>query len=271
MADLVQRFGLGGSGAAFGDHERTDRFDVAVTRLGPPDRSTRLRGAGGFDGVQRVGLALPAAQLAVRSIDLDHVDARSRQEPSETGAVGARALDPDPHERPERSQPGRQLVLTGPGRLERFGAQQASDRVEHGRDVHIQVRVDATGHRPRRFCDDGHRHPFPSIGQRGGAHSLQRCNVHDPACWNRTSGHTINTSERQENSGLRPTSEAGLRDYTMRVRTTCLCSMDSPWDIVVRDGVMASATPVDRGSQLDVVEGSAPSTSCSVSLTARSA
>jgi Family of unknown function (DUF6174) len=41
----------------------------------------------------------------------------------------------------------------------------------------------------------------------------------------------------------------------MRVRTACLCSMYGPWDIVVRDGVMASATPVDRGSQLDVAEG----------------
>jgi hypothetical protein len=75
-SDLVQRLGVGVPAAALGDHERTERVDVAVTRLSPPDRSTRLRRAGGFDGVQRVGLALTATQLPVRSIYLDHLDPR---------------------------------------------------------------------------------------------------------------------------------------------------------------------------------------------------
>ena len=70
-------------------------------------------------------------------------------------------------------------------------------------------------------------------------------------------------STRPEDSGQRATLDAararwrasGTRVYAMRVRAACGCPMYGPWDIVVRDGVMASATPVDRESQLNVIEG----------------
>ena len=54
-----------------------------------------LGGAGGGLGVDRVGLALPAAGLAVRAVDLDQLDPGHPQMQRQPGPVGAGALDPD--------------------------------------------------------------------------------------------------------------------------------------------------------------------------------
>jgi hypothetical protein len=79
MADLVERFDLRRASAALGDHQPPDRFDVAVTGLARTLRSPGQRSAGGFDRVG--GLAGPTSRLAVRAVDLDHLDARRAQEP----------------------------------------------------------------------------------------------------------------------------------------------------------------------------------------------
>jgi hypothetical protein len=51
MADLVERLDLRRASAALGDHQRPDRFDVAVAGLARTLRSPGQRGAGGFDRV----------------------------------------------------------------------------------------------------------------------------------------------------------------------------------------------------------------------------
>jgi DNA-binding transcriptional ArsR family regulator len=49
-----------GAGAALGDHQGADRLDGAVPALRRTAGPAGLRGPGGADGVQRVGLSLPA-------------------------------------------------------------------------------------------------------------------------------------------------------------------------------------------------------------------
>src|SRR5205823_3301114 len=67
---LVDRPGAFCCGAALGNHQGADGLDRAVPAFwlsaGPPG----LGGPGRADGVQRVGLALPAPVLAVRAVYL---------------------------------------------------------------------------------------------------------------------------------------------------------------------------------------------------------
>lgn len=44
---------------------------------------------------------------------------------------------------------------------------------------------------------------------------------------------------------------AGPRTYGMRIRYSCFCALYGPWDVVVRDGIRASAVPLDATSQMD--------------------
>lgn len=74
MSDLVERLGLGGSGAALRDDQRPDCFDVAVTRFCSAGRSAGLCGTRRLDGIQRVGLALTAAHLPIRAIYLHDIN-----------------------------------------------------------------------------------------------------------------------------------------------------------------------------------------------------
>jgi hypothetical protein len=72
---LVDRPGAFSCGAALGDHQRPDRLHRAVPALGRAAGPAGLRGPGGTDRIQRVGLALPAPVLAVRTVHLDDPDA----------------------------------------------------------------------------------------------------------------------------------------------------------------------------------------------------
>jgi hypothetical protein len=54
---LVDGLGPLGAGAALGDHERADRLDGAVPAFRRAAGPAGLRGPGGADGVERVGLA----------------------------------------------------------------------------------------------------------------------------------------------------------------------------------------------------------------------
>ena len=79
MTYLVQCLDLGRLSAAFGNDQGPDRLDVPVTRLGLPERSAGLSSTRCFDRIQGVGLALTAAELTVRSVDLDHLHTTSSQ------------------------------------------------------------------------------------------------------------------------------------------------------------------------------------------------
>jgi len=159
MADLVERLDLPRASAALGDHQRPDRCDVAVAGLARTLRSPGQPSAGGFDRVGGIGLAGPTSRLAVRAVDLDHLDARRAQEPREAGTVGAGALYTDTCDRSERAQPTEELVVAGCGGLEALDTQQPADVIQRGSDVDVEMRVDAARDRTRAFYD-GHRHPF---------------------------------------------------------------------------------------------------------------
>ena len=102
---LVDRLGTFCCGAAPGDHQRTDRLDGAVASFGRAAGPARLSGPGSADGVQWVGLALPAAVLAVGAVNLDHADTGRGDMAGQAGAVAAGAFDPDQADGPEPAQP----------------------------------------------------------------------------------------------------------------------------------------------------------------------
>src|ERR687897_201580 len=108
---------------------------------------------------QQVGLPGPPAGLAVGSIDFDHVEPPAPQVASEASAIGTSALDTDAFHLAETDEPVVQLGKPGGGRRERLDRQHTAVDIHHGGDMSIQVGVDTTGDRTRRFYD-GHGHPF---------------------------------------------------------------------------------------------------------------
>jgi len=71
--------------------------------------------------------------------------------PREPGAVRARGLNTDPHERPEAAHPAKQRPVSRPGRRESLGPQHISAAVHHGGIVQILMGV----HAPR-YLARGH-------------------------------------------------------------------------------------------------------------------
>ena len=82
---------------------------IASTEPSRPFGAPRARpdcaGPGGADGVERVGLALPAAVLAVGAAGLDDADAGGGEGAGQARAVAAGALDAGQADGPEPAQP----------------------------------------------------------------------------------------------------------------------------------------------------------------------
>jgi hypothetical protein len=154
LADL-----LGSGEPEMADLVDADRLDVAVAGLRGAEMIVGLRSTRRLDGVEGVGLPLPAASLAVRAVDLDHLHTRRAQQAGQARPVAASALHPDPDHRPEPAQPAEQLVLARTRGCELRYAEQAADRVERSSDMHIEVGVHAAGH-PARSIYSCHSHPF---------------------------------------------------------------------------------------------------------------
>ena len=94
------------AGAAFGDHQRPDRLDGTVAALRGAAGPARLRGPGGADRIERVGLARPAPVLAVGPVHLDDPDPGSGHVPGQPGTVAAGTLDrPGTHSRSRPARP----------------------------------------------------------------------------------------------------------------------------------------------------------------------
>ena len=129
--------------------------------LATPWARPGLRGPGGLDRVEGIGLAGLASGLAVLAVHLDDVDPCSGEEAGDAGPIGARPLHADLSDVAEGLEPGQQgRVSVGVG-PEGLGAEQASDLVEGGGHVDLAVGVDATGDGARGFYD-GHAIPsFP--------------------------------------------------------------------------------------------------------------
>lgn len=115
------------------------------SRLWGSRRSTGGCGSGGGVGVNRVGLALIAAGLAVGTVDLDHPESGGGEGPGKPCAVGAGAFDPDAGHRPERGDPGHEGAVAGRCRREAPVVEVATQRVDHGGDVSISMGVDPGG------------------------------------------------------------------------------------------------------------------------------
>ena len=159
MAHLGERSGARHAGRALGDHEGPDRLDRTVFGLGDALGLAGQRRAGGLDGVEGVGLATAPALLSVRSIDVDDADAGPGQELGEARPIGTGAFDAYFVHFPVGLEPTQQRLVAGRRGRERCGAEQATDSVQGGSHVDVEVRIDSTGHRPRSFYD-GHDHPF---------------------------------------------------------------------------------------------------------------
>ena len=158
---LVDRLDPLGAGAALGDHQRPDRLDCAVPALRRAPGPARLGGPGGTDRIQRVGLALPAAVLAVGAVHFDDPDASRGDVAGQARAVAARALDADQGDDPETAQPAQQAGVPGRSGRELLDAEQPADGIQRGRDMHVGVSVHATGDGTCLY--DGHGHPFSEV------------------------------------------------------------------------------------------------------------
>ena len=131
---------------------------MAVGGLGDPVGAAAERRPSSLHCVDGVGLAVAAPGLPIGSIHLDHHHPTAAQMASQTGPIGASALDTDPTQRTEADQPGVQVGEPGARRRERLHTEHTTVAVERGGDMDIEVGVDPTGDRARLY--DGHGHPF---------------------------------------------------------------------------------------------------------------
>ena len=187
MTDLIQATGAGLAAGTLRDEQRADRFDVPVRGFRDPRRPARQRGAGGFDRVDRIGLAEHAANLSVGAINFDHDETARLEIAREARAIGAGPFDADASHGAERTQPIMQLGEPGGGRGERLDPEDTAVRVECGAHMIVEVGVDSTNVRARRIYD-GHCHPFSLQRLRGGTHVPGRRPCRD-GCANSRLGH----------------------------------------------------------------------------------
>ena len=84
MAELVEQPDTGLAPGSGSHEQHPDRFHVAVGSLGQPLGPATQRRPSRLDGVDGVGLAVAAASLTIRPIDLDHFHPDAPQEAGET-------------------------------------------------------------------------------------------------------------------------------------------------------------------------------------------
>jgi hypothetical protein len=98
------------------------------------------------------GVNLPSRRrvFTVRAVDLDQLHPCRLQKSSQASPIDPATFNPDPHQLPERAQPGQQCGVTGRGGRELPVPQQPAGRVEccggvGVGGVDVFVRVDPTG------------------------------------------------------------------------------------------------------------------------------
>jgi len=117
-----------------------------------------LHDASCADRVGRVGLAVTAAMLTIRTIHFEHRGPLGSEVSGQARPPRPGAFDTDRYDHAVALQPPPQLAIPRRRRRERFGAQHPADLVEGGRDVGVFVGVDTAGHLGS--FHRGHRHPF---------------------------------------------------------------------------------------------------------------
>ena len=147
ISDLIWRWASAraATARAAGHPQRAQRVDLPAAGLRDTGGPAGLGSPGGGLGVDRVGLTLPAAGLAVRAVDLDQLDPCRLQDCGQPGPVGPGALNPDPHQLPEACAARPAARVAGRGGRELPVPQQPAGRVERGGGVGVFVRVDPTG------------------------------------------------------------------------------------------------------------------------------
>ena len=170
VTDLIQAAGAGLAAGTLRDQQRPDRFDVPVRGFRDPRRPARQRGAGRFDRVDRIRLALHAADLTVGAINLDH-DQPTRLQIARQARADTRRCLRRRRVRSDRTRDSQSCNATNPTVL--FGndstPRQSAVRVERGGDMIVEVGIDSTRDRARRIYD-GHCHPFSLQRLRDGTH-----------------------------------------------------------------------------------------------------
>ena len=164
VTDLIQILDAHVTTGATRDEQRPDRLDITIRALRDPRCPTRQRRPPGFDRVDHIGLPLPASQLTVRTINLDHDHTLATQITRETRTVRAGAFHPHPRQFSKAGQPAIQLPETRPRRRERLHTQHAAGSINCRRDMHIQMGIDSARDRARALYD-GHAIPSQSNGQ----------------------------------------------------------------------------------------------------------
>jgi hypothetical protein len=175
--DLALGIGTGRHRRTAGHPQRTQRVDLPATGLRDTAGPAGLSSPRGGLGVDRIGLTLPTAGLTVRAIDLDQLHPCRLQKSSQASPINPATFNPDPHQLPERAQPGQQGGVTSRVSRELPVPQQPAGRVECCGGVGVFVRVHPTGDLDVGLLADGggicHRghvvSPIPS-GERGGTH-----------------------------------------------------------------------------------------------------
>jgi len=121
--------------------QRADGLDRAGPGLRDTGGGPGQHGARGRFGIDRVGLADPAAGPPVRPVDLDHPDLCGSQESGQAGAVAAGALDPDRGHGTESLQPGEQPAVASHRGRELGIAQQPAQLIDRRRGMGVEVGI----------------------------------------------------------------------------------------------------------------------------------
>jgi hypothetical protein len=166
---LAVRPGAFPCGAAPVGHQRADRLHRAVAALRRAAGPAGLGSPGGTDGIQRIGLALPAAVLAVRTVHFHDPDAGRGDVAGQARPIAAGPFDADQADGPEPAQPAEQAGVPARGGGELLHAKEPPDRVKRCGDMHVGVGIHAAGNGARVFYD-GHCRPF--LWLRDGTHPL---------------------------------------------------------------------------------------------------
>lgn len=142
---LVDRGGAGFLRAVAGHAEGADGFGGAGAGFRDAGGFAGEHSAGGADGVDRVGFAVPAAGAPVGPVDLDHGDRGGAEVPGQAGAVAAGALDTDVVQPAVAAEPGEHLLVTGEGGGELLVAEDTAGAVQGGGVVGTGVGVHTGG------------------------------------------------------------------------------------------------------------------------------
>ncbi len=122
------------------------------------------------DRIDHIGLAVPATDLTVRPVHLNHLNTLTREMPRQPDTVGTGALHPDLRQRTEPAQVGQQRPVTTRRRREGLNPEHRTELVTRRSDMNIRMRVHTPNDIERRRCNRGHAGPLSRMS-RAGTHS----------------------------------------------------------------------------------------------------